>query len=117
MSRRNAAAEALIALWFRHEVVLHTQGGRTALGPVRGEEQTLLASVDMEARTVTAPSGEEVVASGTVCWKPEGPLPKAGDRIILPEVFGRPRGVEVIASKRAGSGNGLTPDHVRVMVK
>ncbi|PRQ11719.1 hypothetical protein C1Y63_04740 [Corynebacterium sp. 13CS0277] len=104
--------------WFTEEVLVHAPGVRTASGFTPGGVERVEASVRLTSERVAgAEGGEEVVGAARICWRPDGPLPKVGDVLEAPGVFGRGRRLEVVSAGRAVSGNGLTPDHVRVVVR
>lgn len=112
-------SDQLAALWFTHTVQLQGEERRTLRGVVKSEPQTVLASINMQARRVTrdgAPAGEEVTVSGTLNWCVDGPLPAVGSTVTLPEEFGAKTERTVVTARRAYTGTGLTPDHVEVTI-
>ena len=110
-------ADELARVWFRHPVVIRPRAVMTATGPRAGDPVEVLASISAQARTVTNQHGEETVAAATLHWHVDGPLPKPGETVDLPEVFGLAPGREIITARRADSGTGATPAHVEVTVQ
>lgn len=113
----SGAAEALARVWFKHPVTIHGQVIRTGMGVNVGPSQEELASVSATSRTVTAPNGEEVTVGATIHWRVDGPLPKPGSLVTVPEQFGLDPEREVVTARRVDSGNGLTPGHVEVTLR
>lgn len=116
---KNTMSEKLAKLWFTHEVIVQGEEKRTMRGVVRGEPQTVLASINLKARRVArqgAPAGEEVTVAGTLNWAVDGPLPSPGSTVTLPPEFGSKPERTVVTAQRAYTGTGLTPDHVEVTI-
>ena len=81
MSRQNPYSNALAGLWFTHEVTLQGEEIRTMRGVTYGPSQTVLASINMQSRTITTGiAGEETVVAGTLNWDIDGPLPAVGSK-------------------------------------
>ncbi|MBF9011288.1 hypothetical protein [Corynebacterium phoceense] len=117
MSRQNPYSNALAGLWFTHEVTLQGEERRTMRGVTYGPSQTVLASINMQSRTVTTGiAGEETVVAGTLNWDIDGPLPAVGSKVTLPADFGAKTEREVVTARRAYTGTNLTPDHVEVTI-
>lgn len=115
--RKQSAADLLANMWYRHEIWLAGEDKRTGLGIIKGEPTLVMADVDASSRVVTDQTGEEVTVAATVTWHPDGPKPKIGQTLTLPDEFGMKPNREIITVKVAHSGTGWTPDHVEVTVK
>lgn len=114
----NPYTKQLASVWFQHDVVVAKPDGRNALGATtRGARFTVKAAVDAQARTVTDTNGKETVASATVRWSPEGPMPSPGWLVTLPAQFGLKPDRQVIVARHATTGTGLTPDFVEVVLQ
>lgn len=116
MGRNNKMSDTLRDLWFRHEVQLQGEAIRTMRGTTFKPGETVKASINMENRRTLNQHGEEIVAAGTINWDIDGPLPKPGDVLTLPDDFGAKAQREVVSARRAYTGTGLTPDHVEVTI-
>lgn len=110
-------ADLIAEYWYVTEIQLDGKTRRTSTGIIREEPTTINASVNAGARMVTNQHGEEVLASATVKWHIDGPLPSLTDTITLPDDYGLAPSREVITARRVRSGTGLTPDHVEVTLK
>lgn len=110
-------ADMLASIWFNHEVTISGEEVRTAFGVTRGPDTTVMADVDAAARKVTDQYGQDVLAAATITWHVDGPLPKPGALVTVPDMFGLEPEREVITARRDVSGTGMTPDHVEVTVK
>lgn len=113
----NPYSEQLSSLWDKHEVTLHGQERRTTRGVIPGQDTTVMASVNAGARTVRDAQGNEVVASATVRWRGDGPLPEVESHVSLPDYFGIKGRRKVITSQRIISNTSLTPDRVEVTLQ
>ena len=110
-------ADLIAELWYVTEIQLDGQTRRTSTGIIRGAPTAVKASVSAGSRMVTNQYGEEVLASATVKWHVDGPLPSLTDTITLPDDYGLAPSREIITARRVRSGTGLTPDHVEVTLK
>lgn len=109
--------DLLADMWFNHQVTISGEETRTAFGVIRGPDTHVMADVDATARMVTDRNGTDIMVAGTVTWHVDGPLPKIGALITVPDMFGLDPERQVITAQRAVSGNGMTPDHVEVTIK
>lgn len=110
-------SEILQRVWFRHIVELKGVEIRTMSGVKYGPTVRILASVKVQARTVTTANGEEVTVAGTLHWGKENGVPMVGQKLTLPAAFGLKPDREIVTAALIDSGNDLTPQFVEVTIK
>lgn len=117
MTRRNRYADMLAARWYNHTVLLAGEEKRTGIGIIKGEPVEVKADVDATTRVVATESGEETTIAATVTWHRDGPVPKTGQTLTLPDQFGFRPDRQIVTVRVQDSGTGLTPDHIEVTVR
>lgn len=111
-------ADLIAGVWFKHPVVVEQPSSRDALGRTASATRfDVSAAVDGSNQKVTDRNGDETVASATLRWHVDGPLPQPGWKVTLPPEFGLKPAREVITARRVNSGTGMTPDFVEVAVR
>lgn len=104
-------------MWDRHDIILEGTEERGTFSVVRTPPVTVRGSVNVTNRQVVDQNGKEVTVTATLRWHPDGPRPKIGALVTLPDYFGVKPHREVITTRVVDSGTGMTPAHVEVTVR